>query len=265
MSFINSSLTPKSMSFVTTPERVVNENGNSIVPEKESPYDLSANSYSNKRRKSFGLSLDSLQVQQCVSPVARPRGCAGLKASTIKTVNPMQSIGTGSQLTNSGKEFPNFGPIRSSYLVNHSDTSCVPIILDMDKRLHICCSSCKTPLGLPANNLLVTCSLTSSSKLYLRSLWKDEVQTSDLSTSSVPVLITDSVSVDPRLSEKSNEAAPRGSGQGIWCTEDGCVFNRVFCPSCSSSNCLGVQVMATDALNMSLQNKVSFFNHLSYS
>ncbi|KAL5984322.1 hypothetical protein ACLOJK_018426 [Asimina triloba] len=54
----------------------------------------------------------------------------------------------------------------------------------------------------------------------------------------------------------SNKGAPECD---IWCEEDGCVFRKVFCPFCSTSNiCLGLQVLATDASNTDLLNKVIF-------
>ncbi|AEE30014.1 RAD3-like DNA-binding helicase protein [Arabidopsis thaliana] len=53
-------------------------------------------------------------------------------------------------------------------------------------------------------------------------------------------------------------------GQGIWCEQDGCVFNTIYCPFCSIPNtCLGVQVMATDSSNVQFLSKILFFaDHL---
>lgn len=131
----------------------------------------------------------------------------------------------------------------------------------MDKRLEICCSLCKSPLGLPENNLHVTCSIASSSKLHLESLHKEilKSQTGDTSTG-IRVLITDISSVDYRVCHEISEGAP---GQGVWCEEDGCVFGTILCPFCryhksSHNNFLGVQVMATNASNVHLLNKVRF-------
>lgn len=257
MSLINSGLTPKRMSCMATSESFVDDNGNVTISEKESPHNWSANSCSSKRRKSYGLSLGSMQVQQCNTPVARPHGCVSLKTSPMATVSPTMQNNTSSQIMNAVKEFLNLGSLQSSPVVDCSDT--MTPVPDMDKKLQIFCSACKTPLGLPVNNFLVHCSQTTSSKFYLRSLWEGKL---DESTSTVPVLITDVASVDQRLCDNSKESLPGGSGQGTWCKEDGCVFKRVFCPSCSDPNCLGVEVMATDALNIFLQNKVSFFIHL---
>ncbi|KFK44185.1 hypothetical protein AALP_AA1G225800 [Arabis alpina] len=47
--------------------------------------------------------------------------------------------------------------------------------------------------------------------------------------------------------------------KGIWCEEDGCVFNPIFCPFCSIPNtCLGVKVIATDSSNVQFQSKILF-------
>lgn len=256
MSLINSSLTPKRMSCMATSESFVDDNGNITIPEKESPHNRSANSCSSKRRKSYGLSLGSLQVQQCGTPVARPHGCV-LMTSPIATVNPAVQNNTSSQITNTGKEFLNLGSQPSSPLVDCPDT--MTPVPDMEKKLQIFCSACKTSLGLPVNNFLVSCSQTSSSKFYLISLWKGKL---DQDTPSIPVLITDVASIDQRVCDNSKGSLPGGSGQGTWCKEDGCVFKRVFCPSCSNPNCLGVEVMATDALNILLQNKILFYADL---
>ncbi|GAA0138642.1 DNA helicase [Lithospermum erythrorhizon] len=125
--------------------------------------------------------------------------------------------------------------------------------LVMDQRLRINCSICKNPLGLPENNLLVTCIRSSSSKVYLKSLWEASLRTPD-----VPVVICDVSSVDQRICNRTSE---NPLGDGIWCKEDGCVFKPIFCPlCCDSHNSLGVQVMATDASNVQLQDKILFYS-----
>ncbi|GLU00022.1 hypothetical protein SLE2022_174190 [Rubroshorea leprosula] len=77
----------------------------------------------------------------------------------------------------------------------------------------------------------------------------------------ISVLMTDTSSVDPRL---FNRALAETTRQGIWCKEDGCVFSNIFCPFCSCpKNCLGVQVLATDAATVQLLNKILFYlDHL---
>ncbi|KAK1324898.1 hypothetical protein QJS10_CPA01g00247 [Acorus calamus] len=135
-------------------------------------------------------------------------------------------------------------------------TSLVQQGLIMDKRLYICCRACKNPLGLPENHFLVPCSLTSSSKAYLASLLKNGPG-SDCSRK-VEVVISDISSVDERLF--GVVAHGDGSQSSFWCEEDGCVYKMVFCPFCSVSlACLGLQILATDALNINLINKVMFY------
>ncbi|KAH7849986.1 hypothetical protein Vadar_026020 [Vaccinium darrowii] len=114
-------------------------------------------------------------------------------------------------------------------------------------------------MGLPENHLFVRCSITSSSKNYVAALLKGSFEDSaDNKLIDIPVVISDLPSIDQRLCNRTHEGA---LGQGIWCREDGCVFNAVFCPFCDSpDNCLGVQVMATDASNIHLLDKVLFYH-----
>ena len=125
----------------------------------------------------------------------------------------------------------------------------------MDQRFRVSCLLCKTPLGLPENHQYMICYLTSLSKIHLESLRKKIMKPQPLSTSKgTPVLVTDISSVYQQL---FNGAIEGGLEKGIWCEKDGCVFNTIFCPFCSTNdNCLGVQVMATDASNIHLLNKV---------
>ena len=118
-------------------------------------------------------------------------------------------------------------------------------------RVQISCLLCRSPLGHPDNNgsSYLNCLVTRSSKKYLLSLLK-ETSRSEMPTS-VSVIVTHCSSVDQRLCTKD---------EGIWCEQDGCVFNTIFCPFCSVPNttCLGVQIMATDSSNVHFLSKVSF-------
>ncbi|KAL0794182.1 hypothetical protein Bca101_065559 [Brassica carinata] len=122
-------------------------------------------------------------------------------------------------------------------------------------RVQISCLLCRSPLGRPDNgSSYLNCLVTWSSKKYLLSLLK---QTSGAETpTSVSVIVTDFSLVDQRLC---------GKGEGIWCEQDGCVFNNIFCPFCSVPNtCLGVQIMATDSSNVQFRSKILFFaDHLN--
>ncbi|VFQ82277.1 unnamed protein product [Cuscuta campestris] len=80
---------------------------------------------------------------------------------------------------------------------------------------------------------------------------------SNPSAQGVEVLACDTSSLNRRILEEGSSS----SGQGIWCKEDGCVFDSIFCPFCvpPHNSVLGVHVLATDALNLKLQNKILFF------
>ncbi|KAF3505009.1 hypothetical protein F2Q69_00040625 [Brassica cretica] len=124
-------------------------------------------------------------------------------------------------------------------------------------RVQISCLLCRSPLGHPDNNgsSYLNCLVTRSSKKYLLSLLK-ETSRSEMPTS-VSVIVTHCSSVDQRLCTKD---------EGIWCEQDGCVFNTIFCPFCSVPNttCLGVQIMATDSSNVHFLSKILFFSdHLN--
>ncbi|CAH8357116.1 unnamed protein product [Eruca vesicaria subsp. sativa] len=123
------------------------------------------------------------------------------------------------------------------------------------KRVQISCLLCRSPLGHPDNgSLYLNCLVTRSSKKYLLSLLK-ETSSAEM-PKSVSVMVTDCSLVDQRLCTK---------GEGIWCEEDGCVFNTIFCPFCIVPNtCLGVQIMATDSSNGQFRSKILFFaDHLN--
>ncbi|XP_027092260.2 uncharacterized protein [Coffea arabica] len=259
VSLVNSSLAFKSTCLLATPERTNNDRLNVRVPEMESPYNLSANSFSLKRRKSMRSSSDHIQKVEFGSPDSRTPDSVSFMVSSITKVDPEKRNGIDSQMLNLNKENGRFFQPSS---FNDTGTSCAPDPTVV-KRLQIFCSVCKNPLGLPENNLCVASTLTSCSKIYLRSLLREKLESSDVCSSSIPVLVTDKSSVDQQFFERNNEAAPAGPVEGIWCKADGCVFSTIFCPFClDSTTCLGVQVMATDASNVCLQNKVLLFSDL---
>lgn len=215
-SVVNSSRGLKSIYVATTPERLVKIEGNDDIVRTQSPYRLSVNSRSHKRRKSFNSLYEPPDAIESESPILR---------------------------------IPN----------------CAPLF--MDKRLQLSCLVCKTPLGLPSNDSFVTCSCILSSKVYLTSTWKEKMVSSDEPTLGIPVIVSNTSSINQHIFgkkdnvRKCNGVSPEGPGQGIWCKEDGCVYDTIFCPFCASSaTCLGVQVMATDAPNAWLQNKIMLFS-----
>lgn len=212
VSLVNSSLAFKSTCLLATPERTNNDRLNIGVPEMESPYNLSANSFSLKRRKSMCSSSDRTQKEEFGSPVARTPDSVSFMVSSLTQVDAGKRNGIDSQMLNLNKENGRFVQ-PSSY--NDAGTSCAPSDPAMVKRLQIFCSTCKNPLGLPENNLCVPSTLTSCSKIYLRSLLREKLESSDVCSPSIPVLVTDISSVDQQFFERNNEAAPAGPGQGI--------------------------------------------------
>ncbi|RVX15979.1 Fanconi anemia group J protein-like [Vitis vinifera] len=208
---------------VVTPERDFIANTSNMMPETESPLNLSVNSHAQKRRKSMILpSVNPTQAEHSDAPDAKTPGHIGNSMAT-RDANRRIEFGFG-----------------------------------MDKQLQIFCSLCRNPLGLPENDLYVMCSLTSSSKVHLASLLRGSLESLAVNTStSIPVVVSDSSSVNQRLCNKTLGGAQE---HGVWCEEDGCVFNTIYCPFCSTpNNCLGVQIMATNASNVELLNKILFY------
>ncbi|PON84934.1 hypothetical protein TorRG33x02_193320 [Trema orientale] len=73
----------------------------------------------------------------------------------------------------------------------------------------------------------------------------------------IHVLVTDISSVRQQLCKRTLEG---DSEHGTWSEKDGCVFNTIFCPFCGTdNNCLGVEVMATNASNIHLLNKILLY------
>ncbi|GFP82753.1 fanconi anemia group j protein homolog [Phtheirospermum japonicum] len=226
---LHTSPTSLMCSSVTTPKQEFSLISNSTTSEADSPG--SVNNIVSKRRKVTGFSSVGL-LHKFGTPVQLPDRVSYLASSITTSENKCCTP-------------------------NNSDGSHVPRGVNMYERLKISCSSCKNPLGLPENDLFVISLLTSTSKCHLMYLQKKGSESVDLSTSSVDILVSDSSSVNQRLCGAAQEGA---SGQGIWCKEDGCVFNTVFCPFCvARENCLGAQVLATDASNVKFQNKILFY------
>ncbi|KAL2319169.1 hypothetical protein Fmac_033045 [Flemingia macrophylla] len=205
----------------------------------ESSFNLSVNSHNPKRRKAMVTPFINLVEEEnfiapCASPLTRYR----------KSSVDVREITQGSECG-----------FERMFLTRNIPGPCSPTAPPLDKKLQIFCSLCKSPLGRPENHLYLTCSLNSSSKVHLRSVLKQRMKV--CTTDSVPVIITDSLFVDQRISNGIPKSAPE---QGIWCPEDGCVFSSIFCPFCSNiNNLLGVQIMATDSSNVQLLDKIFFF------
>lgn len=234
----NSLSSPTNLMFseVTTPEQETVSKVDNQEPEAESCW--SANSNFWKRRK-----ITSLSSVSHLHEFSNPDRFSSL-ASSITTT---EATHNKEETCHSEKDRRKFKPSLST--PNSSAVSHISSDANMAEGLRIFCTHCKNPFGLLENDLLVKCSLMSTSKAHLMSLLK---KTSE----PVDVLVSDMPSVHPRVLTSQESA----SGQGIWCKEDGCVFNSIFCPFCDQSdNCIGVHVVATDESNTQFQNKVRVF------
>ncbi|CAI0434835.1 unnamed protein product, partial [Linum tenue] len=210
-------------SSICSPEKVFRISTFSPTPEIDAAMVPSANSRTQKRRKLLDSALFTSPQQQSDCCNAGNSGCASLTRSPFS----------------SGLQQPvSFGPA-------------------LKKKLRVSCLLCKKPLGRPENNLYIECLSTSSSKVHLQALAKEGMQSqAETMSTSVPLLLADISSVDHHLCNSTREDAP---SKGAWSEEDGCVFKSVLCPFCSQPHCLGVQVMATDASNVELLNKILLF------
>lgn len=223
---------------VATPKQESVSKADNQEPEAESSWSINSKSW--KRRKITSLSFVG-HLHEFSTPDQLPDRFTSL-ANSIATYNKEEN------------ECRNFRPSVST--PNSSAVSHISSDLNMDEGLQIFCSHCKNPLGLPENDLLVKGSLISTSKVHLMSLLQRKTsEPLALKPSSVDVLVSDTSSVHPRILTSQESA----SGQGIWCKEDGCVFNSVFCPFCvHSDNCIGVHAVATDGSNIQFQDKVRY-------
>nr|XP_016497825.1 PREDICTED: Fanconi anemia group J protein homolog [Nicotiana tabacum] len=253
----NTALGCKSSSLMLTPEKDVCTKANRISCDVESSINSSVNSRVGKRIKRLDLSsIVHLRAEEFDSQVTNTPMHDSSTCRSRKIKDAYQRIDSGSRISQLDTELEKFKFLTSPVL-NNCETSVLQSKLAMQERLQIFCSLCENPLGLPENNLFVMCSRTSSTKTHLKSLWKGQLETPDSSRHSIPILVANFSSVDQRIYERTSDSL---SVQGIWCKEDGCVFKTIFCPFCvNSRHCLGVQVMASDAANVQLLNKVLLY------
>ncbi|XP_031391340.1 Fanconi anemia group J protein isoform X2 [Punica granatum] len=226
----------------TTPEREAPANSSILKPETELFLNSSVNSHTQKRRRlmTSAMVVDDEDGHPMVYRDSNRRiefdAANCFSKSSEKTDIPLHRM-------------------ESNFALPEPSSA-------MDERLRISCSLCRSSLGLPQNNLLVTGSLSSSSKVHLASLLEGKPKPSQVNVStSIPVIVSEISSVDPQIYRSAPAGNPEG---GTWSEEDGCVFKTIFCPFCvSPGNCLGVQIMATDSSNTHLLNKILFYaDHL---
>jgi Fanconi anemia group J protein len=244
-SFPVSSTTGSKVSITVTPEKSVTANN---IPETESSLNLSVNSHNQKRRKPMVIPFINLIEEEnneatCVStPTWYTKSSLEVGEATHRT-----ECSHGRNLNSHSPQLP----------TSNIPGSCSLSVPLLDKRLQLFCSLCKNPLGRHENHLYLTCSLISSSKVHLRFLLKKRLETYTADTEKgVQVIVTDFSFVDQRICSRIPKSTQE---QGIWCSEDGCVFSTIFCPFCSNTdNLLGVQIMATNSSNVQLLDKVNF-------
>ncbi|KAF4368255.1 hypothetical protein F8388_007259 [Cannabis sativa] len=243
---------------INTPQKNTNMSTSSTMLEMESSRNLSVNSCCMKRRKSI-----------CSSPVIclidEERDAFDANPSDSTTTFNQSSIANGDAIRRIDftVETPNSieGKSESSVpqLLTMNNSTATSELIVMNKRLLVYCSHCKNALGLPENHQQVTCCLTLLSKIQLESLHRKTMKIESASKSKgVHVLVTDASSVHQQLCNSSIEGD--SEQQGIWCERDGCVFKAIFCPLCGTdNNSIGVQVLATNASNLHLLNKVLLY------
>lgn len=242
-----------------TPERSGRENMKELIQDIESCANLSVNSHAQKRRMLLN-SQHMNSIQKMKFDVVTSEDTQDFVMMDHSVLN--DSSNQRKKISKVNFSACELKPHVQPSVANEGDISSICGGICLDQRLQIFCSLCRNPLGLPENSSYVTCFLTSLSKIILSSLSKGNGQQSlQTSPSLVPVLIVDILSVDQRLYNRNYKDIP---GQGIWCQEDGCVYNSIFCPFCISPNhCLGVQIMAADASNIQLIGKILFYyDHL---
>ncbi|CAK9325115.1 unnamed protein product [Citrullus colocynthis] len=242
-------------SVLHTPERKVAANAYSFARDTESSLNMSVNSYTQKRRKSIGLTIPKLAQEEFVDPKTKNPECNSVERSSTISRNLTSPKDTSYEVLLTEKKSKSSN-VTQVLKLNDTVPVCLSSGLPMDKKLHLSCALCRSPLGRPENHLNITCSFTVSSKTHLISKYKEmfKAQTAN-SPTSIQLIITDSLFVNQRVLVRSS----KDSGRGIWSEEDGCVYNYVFCPFCCTDNCIGVQIMATDASNIQLLNKVMFY------
>ncbi|KAJ4967111.1 hypothetical protein NE237_018960 [Protea cynaroides] len=240
---------------VVTPERNATMDICNKKSEDES-LNMSVNSHTQKWRSRTNSPLvNFIQVKQFDTLDAKSPNHVECIGSVGSSRDASRRIEFGFEIENPKGKHNKLNLSQVLPLDNYG-TSCASSSLT-DELLYICCSICKNPLGLPENHFLVTCSLVSSSKVYLAAFLESR-GASPHRNRSITVLISDMSSVDQRLYNRLTHDDPQK--RGVWCEEDGCVFGTVLCPFCSTSDsCLGLQIMATDSSNVHLLNKILFY------
>ncbi|KAG0454368.1 hypothetical protein HPP92_025672 [Vanilla planifolia] len=234
--------TPKCNIFAVTPEKL---SAVSIHAEEDSSF-LSVNSYNLKKRKVDKLeSIGNSPMQDLDSGISE---------------SPDQSL--ASSMGNCFAE--NLEMEKKTF---RSDKQIMPQssnALHKEAKLHISCLACKNPLGLPEYKFLVKGLCVTLSKIFLSCDHENGTLDSMAKhhfkkpPASINVLSCDITFIDKKFFQLDSNRC--FSQRGVWCEEDGCVFTTIFCPFCiNPSASLGVRVLAADASNVHLLNRVLFY------
>ncbi|KAJ3690877.1 hypothetical protein LUZ61_020041 [Rhynchospora tenuis] len=190
--------------------------------DEESNFNHSANS-SKKRQKMLNSQLASCSIYNDLN---NAQNCTVKYTKDVNKVNMM------------GSKFHKF---------------ILSTLGERTTNLVIRCELCKTQLGQPGNDSVVLCTLSKMSKFYFAQMLNHGDQIGDLKNMPVETVVCDMSSINEELVTKNKNLS-------IWSEEDGCVFKEVNCLFCLSRKaCLGVQVVAADASNVHLINKMIFF------
>ncbi|GKV50228.1 hypothetical protein SLEP1_g56940 [Rubroshorea leprosula] len=132
-----------------TPQKDFTENTGSLIPGTESSYNQSVSSHTQKRRKTMvSPVIDVSDDELSDTSNAQVAGCSSFKRNLEIFRDSTSRIEFG---------FETCSAEHHSMKMNYSqslavDTNVVKYIV-MDKRLKISCSLCRSPIGLPDNNL----------------------------------------------------------------------------------------------------------------
>ncbi|KAK9109510.1 hypothetical protein Sjap_017570 [Stephania japonica] len=241
-------------SSIVTPVKLLEE----LKQEMESSLNLSVNSHKPKRRKSIALSSINYSL---VTPFENTDAKSPSSIHDL-TKTELESASCNCLEEDCSESMHDKLQYQRRNLLNNLEAAhlCSTAITTLtEKSLDLCCSLCRNSLGLPKNQYLVSCSVTSSSKVYMTSFLKSKLKDPSVNGStSVPIVISDLQFIDQRLYKQSTSEA--AENHGIWCEKDGCVFRTVFCPFCTiSDRYLGQQIVATDVQNTHLLDKILFY------
>ncbi|KAI4374871.1 hypothetical protein MLD38_012813 [Melastoma candidum] len=225
---------------IFSPKSEAAANTDSLRAEIESPVN-SANSCTQKRRK-FVVSPPSDATEEWSTCVYRGSVRGAIRSSAADGgINWRIDFDRQSET------------VERSYAVAATSSSAVCSPAVQRRRLRISCSLCKTPL-CPTRNQYIPGHVISVSKFHLARLLEGRRKES----AGVPVIVCDVSSLNQKLLDNDFSLAQ----QSQWC-DDGCVFQPIFCTFCAPArNCLGVRVIAADALNTQLLNKILLFMDL---